>query len=179
MQERLKNYAYIDGANLHKGIKDLGWNLDHKRFREFLRQKYKVKEAYYFVGYLDKNAQLYKNLQKSGYIVVLKPTVSYGEDSVKGNCDVDIAVQAVSDSCENKCEQAVIVTSDGDFATLALFLAKKSKLRVVLSPSHKTCSYLLRQNKDFKLTFIEEMRDKLEYRQDRQKKKTPPSTKSC
>lgn len=31
--KKQSNYAYIDGANLHKGIKDLGWQLDHKRFR--------------------------------------------------------------------------------------------------------------------------------------------------
>ena len=28
-----KNYAYIDGANLHKGVQDTGWILDYKKFR--------------------------------------------------------------------------------------------------------------------------------------------------
>jgi len=27
------NFAYIDGANLDKAVKELGWSLDYKRFR--------------------------------------------------------------------------------------------------------------------------------------------------
>ena len=40
------NYAFIDGANLHKGIVELGWRLDYRRFRVFLRDKYQVSVAY-------------------------------------------------------------------------------------------------------------------------------------
>lgn len=40
------NFAYIDGANLHKGVADLGWKLDYKRFRVWLKEKYSVKTAY-------------------------------------------------------------------------------------------------------------------------------------
>jgi len=27
------NYAYIDGTNLHKRIRSLGWELDYKKIR--------------------------------------------------------------------------------------------------------------------------------------------------
>jgi len=33
IKKQENNYAYIDGANLHKGITELGWKLDYKRFR--------------------------------------------------------------------------------------------------------------------------------------------------
>ena len=33
MKESSRNYAYIDGANLYKGVENLGWQLDYKRFR--------------------------------------------------------------------------------------------------------------------------------------------------
>ncbi len=33
MTERKNNFAYIDAANLHKGVRDLGWKLDYRRFR--------------------------------------------------------------------------------------------------------------------------------------------------
>jgi hypothetical protein len=36
------NYAFIDGANLHKGIRELVWCLDYKRFRIWLKEKYNV-----------------------------------------------------------------------------------------------------------------------------------------
>ena len=37
------NYAFVDGTNLHKGICELGWRLDYKRFRIWLADKYLVK----------------------------------------------------------------------------------------------------------------------------------------
>ena len=44
------NYAYIDGANLHRGNASLGWNLDYKKFRVWLSDKYSIKTAYLFLG---------------------------------------------------------------------------------------------------------------------------------
>jgi hypothetical protein len=42
----VKNYAFIDGNNLHLGAKDSGWKVDYKRFRVFLKDKYRVAKAY-------------------------------------------------------------------------------------------------------------------------------------
>ena len=36
------NIAYIDAANLDKAMRELGWKLDYKRFRTWLKDKYKV-----------------------------------------------------------------------------------------------------------------------------------------
>jgi replication-associated recombination protein RarA len=33
MRPKEHNFAYIDGANLHKGIKELGWQLDYTKLR--------------------------------------------------------------------------------------------------------------------------------------------------
>ena len=46
--QKANNYAYIDGANLHKGVHSLGWKLDYKRFRVWLSEKYGVRVAYLF-----------------------------------------------------------------------------------------------------------------------------------
>lgn len=43
MISKENNFAYIDGANLHTGIMDLGWRLDYSRFRVWLTEKYGVK----------------------------------------------------------------------------------------------------------------------------------------
>ena len=73
MQE--KNYAYIDWQNLFLGIKSdyESWSINYKRFRIYLKDKYKVKKAYYFLGYSkDENKWLYDDLEKAGFIVVFK-----------------------------------------------------------------------------------------------------------
>jgi hypothetical protein len=43
------NIAYIDGQNLHLGTKAKRRQVDFKRFRIYLKDKYKVEEAYYFM----------------------------------------------------------------------------------------------------------------------------------
>lgn len=49
MQEN--NFAFIDAQNLNLGVKSLGWRLDYKRFRIYLKEKYQVSAAYFFIGY--------------------------------------------------------------------------------------------------------------------------------
>ena len=51
MSEKQKenNFAFIDAANLDKGIKSLNWRLDYKRFRVWLKEKYSVTKAYPFI----------------------------------------------------------------------------------------------------------------------------------
>ncbi len=43
------NYAFIDSQNLNLSIKDQGWALDFKRFREYLKDKYGVIKAFLFI----------------------------------------------------------------------------------------------------------------------------------
>ena len=52
------NYAFIDSQNLYLAIRDLGWKLDYKRFRIYLREKYNCKKVYMFMGYLAENQEL-------------------------------------------------------------------------------------------------------------------------
>ncbi|MFA6999532.1 MAG: hypothetical protein WC241_00260 [Candidatus Paceibacterota bacterium] len=44
------NIAFIDGQNLYLGTKQDDWNVDLSKLRIYLKDKYKVKEAYYFFG---------------------------------------------------------------------------------------------------------------------------------
>ena len=73
MFKKQNNYAYIDSQNLHLGVQSLGWELDYKKFRRYLTEKYKVATAYLFIGYIPQNQDLYSSLQKSGYILKFKP----------------------------------------------------------------------------------------------------------
>ena len=55
---RQNNYAFIDGQNLYLGINLLGWKLDYKRFFVYLKEKYNVKKAYLFLGYIKEREDL-------------------------------------------------------------------------------------------------------------------------
>jgi len=140
------NYAYIDGANLYRGVAGFGWRLDYRRFRVWLSDKYSVKNAYIFIGLIPKYKDLYKYLQESGFTLVFKEVVYDGEGKAKGNCDADLVLQVVCDAYENKFDKAIIVSSDGDYASLIKFLKAKNRLEVILSPhNRKLCSILLKR----------------------------------
>ncbi|KKQ55029.1 MAG: hypothetical protein US74_C0044G0002 [Parcubacteria group bacterium GW2011_GWA2_38_13] len=100
MDKKANSFAFIDGANLHKGIKDLGWNLDYKRFRVWLREKYSIDRAYIFIGLVSKHKDLYIFLQEAGFMLVFKETTLDGEGRIKGNCDADLVLKAVVDFYE-------------------------------------------------------------------------------
>jgi hypothetical protein len=46
---------------------NIGWALDYQKFRVYLREKYHVTEAYYFIGKVPRNEDLYSNLETWGY----------------------------------------------------------------------------------------------------------------
>ncbi len=110
----MSNYAFIDGQNLNLGIQELGWKLDFRKFRIYLKEKYLVSRAYYFIGFIPGNNDLYTSLQDTGYTLIYKPTLITKSGKVKGNCDAELVLQAMIDF--NKYDKAIIVSGDGDFA---------------------------------------------------------------
>ncbi len=155
----MNNFAFIDAQNVHLGIKSLGWELDWGRFRVYLRDKYKVTEAYLFIGYLSDNQKLYEYLQKVGFILIFKPLVFTKDGVAKGNCDADLVLHTVLKI--NSYDKAIIVTSDGDFYSLVRHLYESKKLLFVLSPYVKTCSKLLRKEAKEKIYSMDNLRHKL------------------
>ena len=166
MKKLEKNYAYIDSQNLNLGIQKLGWKLDYRRFRVYLAEKYAVKKAYLFIGFVALNQSLYDRLQEAGFILKFKPTIPDADGKIKGNIDADLVLRAVLEKGEYK--KAVIVSSDGDFYSLVQHLYESDKLKVVLSPDKKECSGLLKQTAKERINFMDNLRGLLEY------KKTPP-----
>ncbi len=154
------NFAYIDGANLHKGVADLGWKIDYKRLRLWLSSKYQLKRAYLFLGLIPKYKDLYKYLQEVGFTLIFKETTYDGDGKIKGNCDADLVLQVVRDAYENKFDKAVIVSSDGDYAGLIKFLQEKNKLLAILSPSNH-CSILLKRT-NARITYLDRVSSKID-----------------
>ncbi|MBU1104964.1 NYN domain-containing protein [Candidatus Parcubacteria bacterium] len=141
--KNIVNYAFIDSQNLNLGIRSQGWKLDFAKFRVLLEEKYSVKKAFLFIGFIKENQDLYNLLTKSGYKLIFKPTVEYKESGykqTKGNVDTELVLQTMIElSSFNK---AIIVSGDGDFYCLIKYLLKKRKLRVVLVPNKKYSSLL-------------------------------------
>ena len=162
MHSRENNYAFIDSQNLNLGIQKLGWRLDYRKFRVYLAEKYGVKKAYIFIGFVALNQSLYDRLQEADFILKFKPTIPDADGKIKGNIDADLVLRAALELHEY--DKAIIVSSDGDFYSLVQHLYESSKLKVVLSPDIKNCSNLLKQTAKERIWFMNELRGKLEYK---------------
>ena len=162
MSKKFPNYTFIDGVNLHKGVLELGWRLDYKKFRRWLRDKHSVEIVFIFLGMLPENTILYRDLQRWGYTVVFKPTIPDGSGHIKGNCDAELVLQAVSSMYEGRYDKCILISGDGDFACLVRFLFKKGRFGALVSPNRDRCSIFLKQAAP-RVTYLEELRTKLEY----------------
>lgn len=145
---------YIDGNNLYRSAKELGFEIDYKKFRGWLRQKYNPQFVYLFIGLVPERTKFYEYLQKCGYILVFKQTFSVGE-KIKGNCDAELVLKAVSDFYIKAFDSCILVTGDGDFGCLVEFLKENKSIDRVIAPDKAKCSFLLR-NKNVEITFLNE-----------------------
>ncbi len=150
LKKKKPNYAFIDNQNLNMGVQKAGFKMNWRKFREFLREKYDVEKAYMFIGYMQDNEELYKQMHDLGFLVVLKPTVGMFNESdnkptdqkqaIKGNVDADLVLYAIKEM--PNYEKAVIVSGDGDFYGLIEYLASKQKLKKILVPNRQYSSLL-------------------------------------
>lgn len=166
-------YAFIDSQNLNLGTsKDIykrkqriyqGWKLDFKKFRQYLSDKFRVKRAFLFIGYIKQNEKLYKQLKSFGYNIVFKPTVIDRQGIPKGNVDAELVLHAAAIEYPNY-DKAVVVSGDGDFRCLHEYLEKNRKLLNIIIPNENSESSLLKPFQKYK-TFIIFEKEKLRLKQ--------------
>jgi len=173
-EEKLKNVAYIDGANLHKATeKYLKWILDYASFRIWLSDKYKIEKAYIFIGNIPKYKNLYTHLREAGFTLKFKEVVYQGDGKPKGNCDAELLMQVNKDFYEKKINKAVIVASDGDYASLVRLLYENKKLETIFSPGPvNKCSILLKRI-GAPIAYLNDQRSLLELKDETQNEKAP------
>ena len=162
--ENTNNYAFIDSQNLNLSIRELGWRLDHKRFRKYLADKYDITKAFLFIGYVPGNESLYSYLQDAGYICVFKPTMQLPNGKVKGNVDAELVLHTMIEF--PNFDKAIIITGDGDFFCLVQYLMSQGKLLKLLIPNQKKYSGLFKKlsspnNNIF--DFIDQLKEKLQF----------------
>jgi uncharacterized LabA/DUF88 family protein len=165
MENRTKTNIYIDGANLHRAAAERRADIDYKKFRGWLRQKYAPDRVYIFIGLIPANVKLYNYLQECGFSLVFKETVSVGTE-MKGNCDAELVLRSVSDFYTDVANRFVFITGDGDFACLVKFLLENNRAVSILAPHGGKCSFLLRKS-GAELTYLNNIYHKF------QKKKPP------
>lgn len=157
------NFAFIDSQNLNLGVRTMGWQVDYKKLRLYLKNKYNVDRAFMFIGLVANNQKLYTQLQAAGFILIFKPTVRYfenGKETVKGNVDAELVLHAAAIEYANY-DKAIIVSGDGDFACLIQFLEENNKLLHVFTPNSKY-SKLLRPYSKY-IVEISQLKSSLEY----------------
>lgn len=143
---------YIDGNNLYRSAKELGFEIDYKKFRGWLRQKYNPQFVYLFIGLVPERVKFYEYLQKCGYLLIFKQTVSVGE-RIKGNCDAELVLKTTSDFYNKVFDSCILITGDGDFGCLVEFLRENNSMNRIVAPDENKCSFLLR-NKNVEITFL-------------------------
>lgn len=147
----MKNYCYIDGQNLHLGTAGTSpaWHIDLKKFRVYLREKYKVEKAFYYLGYVQegiKIEQLYENIQNAGFILVFRQHNSAMIGKKKGNVDSDIIFSVMKRlHKDHDFDKILLVSGDGDYKMLIDYLIEENKLEKILFPNKKFRSSLYKK----------------------------------
>ncbi len=152
------NYAFIDSQNLNLSIREQEWELDFKKFRKYLEDKYNITKAFIFIGYIPTNQALYTNLQKHGYLLIFKPTLILPSGKPKGNVDAELVLHSMIEF--PNYDKALIVAGDGDFHCLVEYLKGKNKLLKLMIPDKTNYSSLLRKFMD-DIVFMNNLRKKL------------------
>jgi uncharacterized LabA/DUF88 family protein len=137
-----RNIAFIDAQNLHLWTTTEKWVVDFKRFRVYLEQKFQVKEAYFFLWFLDEEQnELYRNVQKAWFIVEFREHNANMKGKKKGNVDVDIVFEVMRKIFEGKdFDKIVLVSGDGDYIKMVNYLIEKRLLRKMLFPNKQFSS---------------------------------------
>lgn len=140
--KREHNIAYIDGQNLHLGTTSTRWSVDFTKFRVYLRDKFHVDEAYYYLGFVtEEEEELYNSLQKAWFIVVFREHSSALKWKKKGNVDVDIVFDIMKTLANrDDLDKIVLVSWDGDYIKLVRYLIANNKLKKILFPNNKYSS---------------------------------------
>lgn len=150
MEPSLKTIAYIDGQNLYLATTqhpDVPWHIDLSRFRVYLREKYGVREAYYYLGFIeDNNEALYDEIQKAGFILKFRQHSSAMISKKKGNVDTEIIFEIMFRLYRREdFDGVVLVSGDGDYRRLVDFLIEERKLVRLLFPNKKRASSLYKK----------------------------------
>jgi uncharacterized LabA/DUF88 family protein len=129
-QERIA--LFIDGANLYASAKSLGFDIDYKRLLREFQSKGRLIRAFYYTALVEDQEYssirpLVDWLDYNGYSVVTKAAKEFvdstGRRKVKGNMDIELAVNAME--MADHIDHMVLFSGDGDFRSLVEAIQRK------------------------------------------------------
>jgi uncharacterized LabA/DUF88 family protein len=129
-QERIA--LFIDGANLYASAKSLGFDIDYKRLLREFQGKGRLIRAFYYTALVEDQEYssirpLVDWLDYNGYAVVTKAAKEFvdstGRRKVKGNMDIELAVNAME--MADRIDHMVLFSGDGDFRSLVEAVQRK------------------------------------------------------
>lgn len=154
------NNAYIDNQNLFMATHNAKepWDIDMRRLRIYLSEKYNVDKAYLFMGvYQEKQSELYTLFQNLGYILIFRVHENTQKTIKKGNVDTDLVFQCMKDvASDANLDKVILVSGDGDYYKMVKYLNSESKLEKVLLPSHKNASSLYKSLSRVKYQYLDD-----------------------
>lgn len=141
---KTKNLAFIDGQNLHLGTMESGWKVDLNKLRIYLKDKYIISDAYYFLGCMyPAHQELYNNLSKAGFKIIFREHDRSQLAKKKGNVDTDIVFEIMRNLIDNHdFDKVIIVSGDGDYKKMIDYLITKGKFKKILFPNRRFASSL-------------------------------------
>ena len=131
---------FIDGSNLYATAKALAFDIDYKRMLGAFGKRCRLIRAIYYTALMEDAEYsplrpLIDWLNYNGFKVVTKPakefTDSLGRRKVKGNMDIEIAVEMMQ--LADHLDHIVLFSGDGDFASLVDAVQAKGKRVSVVS----------------------------------------------
>ncbi|MBU2328934.1 MAG: NYN domain-containing protein [Alphaproteobacteria bacterium] len=137
---REKIALFIDGANLYAASKAIGVDIDYRKLLKAFQKRGYLLRAYYYTALIEDQEYssirpLIDWLDYNGYKVVTKPakefTDSMGRRKVKGNMDIELAIDAMEQA--ETVDHLVLFSGDGDFTTLVEALQRKGRKVSVVS----------------------------------------------
>lgn len=123
---------FIDGANLYATAKSLGFDIDYKLLRHEFMRRGKLVRAFYYTAILESEEfsplrPLTDWLHYNGFAMRTKPareyTDSQGRRRIKGNMDIELAVDAME--LAPHVDHVVLFSGDGDFRSLVQSLQRQ------------------------------------------------------
>lgn len=159
---------YIDGSNLYAAAKALGFDIDYKLLRSEFVRRGKLVRAFYYTALLEDQEYspirpLVDWLDYNGFTMVTKPAKEFidsmGRRKVKGNMDIELAVDAME--MADRIDHMVLFSGDGDFRPLVAGMQRKgvrvSVVSTIRSQPPMIADELRRQADNF--IELEELKD--------------------
>jgi len=131
---------FIDGVSLHATSRTLGFDIDFKRLLKEFEDCGSLLRAFYYTSMIEDQEYssirpLTNWLSYNGYTVVTKAvrefTDASGRRKVKGNMDIELAVDAMA--LANQIDEIVLFSGDGAFRYLVEALQRRGVRVTVIS----------------------------------------------